>query len=125
MEFPGKNVSPFSNNSPPVLRKIMKTYIYSFFALLVLLATAICAGADLDLENDEQFTELSSIEKEAIKELNSECNDFSFGTSHEDDCVSYVYIAAIKISSRMLDNLYKLKKLQSLNLDFSSEKFFR
>lgn len=97
----------------------MKTYIYSFFALLVLLATAICAGADLDLENDEQFTELSSIEKEAIKELNSECNDFSFGTSHEGNYVDFVYIAAIKISSRMLDNLYKLKKLQSLNLDFS------
>ena len=97
----------------------MKTYFYSFFMLLVLLATAICAGADLDLENDEQFTELSSIEKEAIKELNSECNDFSFGTSHEGNYVDFVYIAAIKISSRMLDNLYKLKKLQSLNLDFS------
>lgn len=97
----------------------MKTYIYSFFALLVLLATAICAGADLDLENDEQFTELSSIEKEAIKELNSECNDFSFGTSHEGNYVDFVYIAAIKINSRMLDNLYKLKKLQTLNLDFS------
>lgn len=110
---------PFLFNSPPVSRKNMKTYIYSFFALLVLLASAICAGADLDLENDEQFTELSSIEKEAIKELNAECNDFSFGTSHEGNYVDFVYIAAIKISSRMLDNLYKLKKLQSLNLDFS------
>ena len=97
----------------------MKTYIYSFFMLLVLLASAICAGADLDLENDEQFTELSSIEKEAIKELNSECNDFSFGTSHEGDYVDFVDITAIQISRRMLDNLYKLKNLQSLNLDFS------
>ncbi len=97
----------------------MKTYIYSFFALLVLLATAICAGADLDLENDEQFTELSSIEKEAIKELNSECNDFSFGTSHEGNYVDFVDITAIQISSRMLDNLYKLKNLQSLCLEFS------
>ena len=96
----------------------MKTYIYSFFALLVLLETAICAGADLDLENDEQFTELSSIEKEAIKELNSECNDFLF-TSHEDEYVDHVDITAIQISRRMLDNLYKLKNLQSLNLDFS------
>lgn len=93
----------------------MKTYFYSFFVLLVLLESAIYAGADLDLEN----TELSSIEKEAIKELNAECNDFSFGTSHEGNYVDFVYIAAIKISSRMLDNLYKLKKLQSLNLDFS------
>jgi hypothetical protein len=97
----------------------MKTYIYSFFALLVLLATAIYAGADLDLENDEQFTELSSIEKEAIKELNSECNDFSFGTSHEGNYVDFVDITAIQISSRMLDNLYKLKNLQSLCLEFS------
>ena len=97
----------------------MKAYSYSFFVLLVLLASAICAGADLDLENDEQFTELSSIEKEAIKELNSECNEFSFGTSHEGDYVDDVYIVAIKISSRMLDNLYKLKNLQSLFLDFS------
>lgn len=97
----------------------MKTYIYSFFTLLVLLATAICAGADLDLESDEQFTELSSIEKEAIKELNSECNDFSFGTSHEGNYVDFVDITAIQISSRMLDNLYKLKNLQSLCLEFS------
>ena len=97
----------------------MKAYIYSFFALLVLLATAIYAGADLDLENDEQFTELSSIEKEAIKELNSECNDFSFGTSHEGNYVDFVDITAIQISSRMLDNLYKLKNLQSLCLEFS------
>ncbi len=105
--------------SPPVLRKIMKTYFYSFFMLIVLLETAIYAGANIDLENDERFTELSSIEKEAIKELNSECNDFSFGTSHEGNYVDFVYIAAIKISSRMLDNLYKLKNLQSLCLEFS------
>ena len=97
----------------------MKTYIYSFFMLLFLLATAIYAGADLDLENDERFTELSSIEKEAIKELNSECNDFGFDTSHEGDYVDFVHITAIQISSRMLDNLYKLKNLQSLFLDFS------
>ncbi|MBR5709939.1 MAG: hypothetical protein IKX40_04210 [Thermoguttaceae bacterium] len=97
----------------------MKAYIYSFFALLVLLATAIYADANLDLENDEKFTELSSIEKEAIKELNSECNDFSFYIRHEDDYVDYVYIETIKISNRMLDNLYKLKNLRSLFLDFS------
>ena len=97
----------------------MKAYFYSFFALLVLLATAICAGADIDLENDERFTELSSIEKEAIKELNSECNDFSFYIRHEDDYVDYVYIETIKISSRILDNLYKFKNLRSLFLEFS------
>ena len=103
----------------------MKKYFF-ILILFALLDNAIFASSDIELDNDEHYTKLLSIEKEAIKELKSECEDLYFGTQDYDVNVEdsplvihLIDIKAITISSRMLENLYKLKNLKSLDLAFS------